>query len=47
MLAIGPPKKKKEKKKAVSFVRIDVFILTVLNEAPGDTFSALQRSTEE
>lgn len=47
MLATGPPKKIKKIKKAVTFVHIDVFILTVLNEAPGDTFSALQRSTEE
>lgn len=42
-----PTKKKKKKKRAVTFVHIDVFILTVLNETPGDTFSALQRSTEE
>jgi len=40
MLATGP-------QKMAASVHIDVSILTVLNEAPGDTFSALQRSTEE
>lgn len=33
--------------RAATVVRIDVFILTVLSEAPGDTSSALQRSSEE
>lgn len=39
MLAIGQQKR--------ALVHTDVFILTVLNEAPGDTFLALQRSSEE
>lgn len=32
---------------AATLVHIDVFILTVQSEGPGDTFPALERSREE